>query len=225
MTDLDVAYFEAYRRIRDFALANPSFFPNGSRADVNFKVMIEGIPKVEASGALQKSNIGKAATVTKESIAASIWLRLRKLNRTARGLAVDRPEIGELFRMPHGDNYQVLLAAAMAFHTNSEPYEAELIECGMRPNFRTDLLSDINDFQAAIGDQNEAKGTKVGATGNIKAEMKLMHDAWKRLLGIVPNILEDNPAKLAEWTSACHVKRPPKKNHGNNEGGNTAPNS
>jgi hypothetical protein len=210
MTDLDVAYFDAYRRTRDFGLANASFFPKNSRADVNFKIIADGIPVIEASGALQASNIGTATTVSKESIIASIWLRLRKINRTARGLAVDQPEIGELFRMPHGDNHQVLAAKAMAFYTNSEQYEELMKDCGMSDTFRADLLSDIEALQAAISDQNEVKSTKVGATGNIKAQLKLMHDAWKRLLGIVPNIFEDDPAKLAEWASASHVKRPPK---------------
>lgn len=208
MTDREREYYNTYVRVRDFGAENAADFPNGSPGDVNFKIIAAELPKVEASGALQASNIDKAATVSKESAAVEILEDMREINRTARALEVDHPEIGALFRMPRGDNYQTLLTAATAFYNHSEQYEQQLTGYGLPANFRSDLLSDITVLQDATTEQNEAKETKTGATGAIITSMKIMNEALRRLRGIVPNVYRNNPAKLAAWASASHVKRP-----------------
>jgi hypothetical protein len=210
MTDREREYYNTYARVRDFGAENAADFPNGSAGDTNFKILAAELPKVEASGALQQSNIGKAATVSKESAAVEILEDMREINRTARALEVDHPEIGALFRMPRGDNYQTLLNAATAFYDNSEQYAADLIAYGLPANFRTDLLSDITVLQDAATEQNTAKDTKTGATGAVAASMKIMNQALRRLRGIVPNVYRNNPSKLSAWASASHVERPPK---------------
>ncbi|CAN5467495.1 hypothetical protein BH10ACI1_BH10ACI1_11020 [soil metagenome] len=211
MTDETREFFNTFVRVRDFGVTNTTDFPRDSKGDLNFKIFIAKIPIVEASGALQESNIGKETTLSKEIAAALLRQYLRKINRTARSAGVDHPELAELFRMPHGNNYQKLSAAAMAFHTNSSEHNDELIDFGMPADFRTVLLNRINALQSATTEQNLAKDSKVGATANIEAEINEMYKALLRLRGIVPNVYEDNPAKLAEWASASHIKRAPEK--------------
>lgn len=211
MDDITREYFNTFGSTRDFGAANAADFPKNSAGDVNFKILIAKIPVVEASGALQESNISLQATASKAMAAASLLDYLRKINRTARAAGVDHPEIAELFRMPHGNNQQKLLAAAMAFHTDGAAHESVLIEYGRPADFLAVLQTKINDFEAATTGQNLAKDSQVGATANIDAEMEAMHNALRRLRGIVPNVYENNPAKLAEWKSASHVKEPPKK--------------
>lgn len=183
----------------------------GSAGDVNFKILPPEIVKVENSGALQESNIGKQATSMKETAAADILTDMREINRTARALGVDDPSIGKLFQMPHGNNYQKLLAAAMAFHKNSEGFETQLIDYGLSANFRAELQTSIDAFEAAIGEQNQAKDVRTGATGEIGSCMEIMNGALRRLRGIVPNVYRSNAAKLASWASASHVERAPQK--------------
>ena len=209
MTDREREYFNTYVRVRDFGVENAADFPLGSAGDVNFKKFSPEIVKVEDSGALQESNIGKQTTVMKETAAAEILTDMREINRTARALGVDNPSIGTLFQMPHGNNYQKLLAAAMAFHKNSGEFETELISYGLPATFRADLQINIDAFTAAVGDQNEAKDLKTGATGEIGSCMKIMNEALNRLRGIVPNVYRNTPSKLASWASASHVERPP----------------
>jgi hypothetical protein len=181
------------------------------------QILATEIPKVEASGALQESNIGKAATVSKESAAVEVRADMRDIADTARSLAVDEPEIGALFLMPRGKSYQTLIAAATAFYDNSEQYEQDFIDYGLPANFRNDLLSGITALQDSTSEQNTAKDTKTGATGAVAASMKTMNEALRRLRGIVPNVYRNNPAKLAAWASASHVARPPKSENGNQQ--------
>jgi len=130
---------------------------------------------------------------------------MRKINRTARATGVDFPEIAELFRMPHGSSYQKILAAGTAFYENSQTHEAILVDYKLPTNFRAVLQTLVNDLKAATDVKNEAKGSQIGATANIAAEMKEMSDALRRLRGIVPNVYEDNPTKFGEWTSVSHI--------------------
>lgn len=214
MTDAEREEFNACVRMRDFGAENAADFPAASVGAVNFKVFEDNVPLVEASGEMQTSNAGKAATVSKHSAVSEVLHDLREINRTARSIAVDKPEVGELFRMPHGDNLQKLLAAAMDFHTHSADYETDFIDYHLPADFRARLQSDIDDLQTATVAHNNAKSSKTGATGAVKSHLELMRDARLRLLGIVPNVYRGNPAKLAAWASASHVARPAKKSGG-----------
>lgn len=208
MTDSEREFFNAYVRARDFGAENAADFPAASAGGKSFKVLRDGVPNVEASGEMQESNVGKAASVSKQAAVAAVWLELRDINRTARAIAIDKPAVGALFRMPHGNNLQKLAAAAMDFYTNAAEYETDFTDYGLPADFRDDLQASINDLQTATTAHNEAKGSKTGATGAVKAELDVMHDAFKRLLGIVPNVYRNNPLKLAAWASASHVARP-----------------
>ncbi len=54
-------------------------------------------------------------------------------------------------------------------------------------------------------------GEKVAATDSIGSAVQIGLEALQRLRAIVTNKYRDNPAKLAAWTSACHVERAAKK--------------
>lgn len=212
MDDETREFYNTFVSVLAFFLASKADFPPASAGGRNFKVFADKIPVVEASGALRESNIDKQATASKVIAAALLLAYLRKINRTARGAGVDYPEIAVLFRLPHGNNYQKLLAAAMAFHTNGTTHKDLLInEFDMPEDFLTVLQSRIDTLQAATGEQAGTKTAKAGATANIEAEMEEMHKALRRLRAIVPNVYEDNPAKLAEWAAASHVRTPAKK--------------
>ena len=217
MRDRDMEFVDTFRRVRDFGIENAADFPAASVGGQSFAVFVQEIPKVEASHAMQVSNVGREATVSKESAAAEIVEDMREINRTARSVGVDQPQIAALFRMHHDSGYQTLLAAATAFHTNSAPpNEALLISYGLLAAFRADLQSDIEDLQTAIAGQNDVKTQKASATGAAAASMKPMNEALRRLRGIVPNVYRNNPAKLAAWAAAAHVARPPKTKKGKN---------
>jgi hypothetical protein len=211
MDDETREFYNTFVSVLAFYTANAADFPTTSPGGRNFQIFADRIPIVEASGAVRESNIDKQATASKITAYSLLRQYLRKINKTARGAAVDHPEIAVLFRMPHDNSYQKILAAAMAFHTNGTTYKDILInDFGMPDDFLTVLQSRIDALQAATAEQDTTKTAKVGATANIDAEMEEMHKALRRLRAIVPNVYEDNPAKLAEWASASHVRSAPK---------------
>lgn len=211
MTNSERDLFDTFVRASGFGTRNAADFPANSAGGRNFKILADNIPVVEASGALQTSNIGKTATASKETAAALLLDFMRKINRTSRAAGVDHSEIAELFRMPHGNGNQKLIAAATAFHENSRVHSAILIEYGLPDNFRAVLEMLINALKTATETKNEAKDSQIGATANIAAKMQEMFDALRRLRGIVPNVYEDDPAKLGEWESIAHVRSPARK--------------
>jgi predicted KAP-like P-loop ATPase len=205
--------FNTFFRVRDFGATNAADFSAGSKGDVNFKLFIDKVPLIEASSAVKESNDGTTKTKMKESAVEFLLDYMRKINRTARGAGVDHPEVGELFRMPQGSSFQKILAAANAFLANATVVENKeiLIEFGMPSGFLAVLEDRIEDLEELMSEHNEIKDSKIGATANIESVTQELTDALRRLRGIVPNIYEDNPAKIAEWTSASHIKQPPKK--------------
>lgn len=218
MTDAERNYYNAFVRMRDFGVTNNDVIKNSAVALANFALVSSGVDAIEASGAVQSSGAISEGVVSKDFALADLRASMRAMNRTARAMAVDNPSVAELFRMPHGNNEQQTLAAARAFHTNATPIAQQFIDYGLPADFLADLEADIEAYEAAITDKNEALDAGVGATANIGATVKQTLQAVRRLRGIVPNLFAGNAAKLAEWKSASHVEKLPKaaNNTGNN---------
>ena len=211
MNDLERNYYNAFVSVRDFGAENTADFPVGSAGANNFAVVGAAVVEIQQSGATQTSGASGQATMQKEVAIAELREDLRAINRTARALAVDDSAIGELFRLPYGSNQQNLLAAARAFLTNATPLKNQFVEYGLPADFPGDLQTDITNFEQAVSGKSAASSEKVSATASIGNAVQDGLEALRRLRAIVPNKYRDNPAKLAAWTSACHVERAAKK--------------
>lgn len=211
MNDLERNYYNAFVRVRDFGAENAADFPVNSAGGNGFAAVGAAVDEMEQSGATQASGAGGQMTAQKGVVIAEVREDLRAINRTARALAVDDHSIGELFRMPYGNNEQTLLAAARAFLTNATPVKAQFIEYGLPDDFLEDLQADITAFEQAVSGKSAATGEKISATATIGNAVDKGLNALRRLRAIVPNRYRDNPAKLAAWTSTSHVERTAKK--------------
>ncbi len=207
MNDKERNYYNAFVAVRDFGTENVADFKAGSAGAANFALVGAAADAMEQSGATQTSGASGEATVRKGIALAELREDLRAINRTARALAVDDSTVGELFRMPVGNNEQNLLAAARAFLTGATPLKDQFIEFGLPVDFIEDLQADINAFEQAVSGKGAATGEKVSATASIGDAVKNGLEGLRRLRAIVPNKYRDNPAKLAAWTSASHVVR------------------
>jgi hypothetical protein len=205
--------FDMLVRVRDFGLANAADFPAGSIGAANFAEINSVITELEESGEAQNSGMsaGKQGTKLKSIARAEIREQMRTINRTAHSMAIDIPGIEDKFRMPRGDNDQILLAAARAFASDGVPFKNQFVEYGLPAAFIDDLNEDITAFGVAVGDRNAAIDEHVGATAAIDAQIERGIIAVRRLRAIVPNRFRDNPAKLAAWTSASHVENAPQR--------------
>ena len=211
MDDESRNYYNTFVRVRDFGDENVADFKAGTEGANNFGITAAQVKILEQSGAKQISGVSVQTTRHKSITIAEIRADIRTINKTARSLAVDNPAIADLFRMPAGNNEQTLLAAARAFLTNATPLEAQFIAFDMPVDFLTDLQNDIAEFEQSLTEQSSAIDGRVSATAAIGNAVKTGLDALRRLRAIVTNKYRDNPAKLAAWTSASHVTRPPKK--------------
>lgn len=217
MNDLERSYYNAFVSVRDFGNQNAADFPAVSLGGQNFASIGEAVDEMEQSGAAQASGAGRQITMQKGLALAELREDLRAVNRTARALAVDDSGVGELFRMPVGNNEQNLLAAARAFLTNATPLKTQFIEFGLPADFLEDLQADIAAYEQAASEKSTTKSAKVSATASMGGSVEKGLNALRRLRAIVPNKYRDNPAKLAAWTSASHVERAAKKKIASNE--------
>ena len=210
MNDVERNYYNSFVRIRDFGVENNDVIKTFAVALSNFALVAAGVDEIEASGELQSLGAIGQGVVRKDFALADLRSLMRRINRTARSLAVDNPPIAELFRTPQGNNEQQRLAAARAFLTNAGPIQQQFIDYGMPADFIAGLEAAIETYEQAITQKNVAIDHGVGATASIGATLKATLKAVRRLRGIVPNIFADDPARLAAWESARHVERPAK---------------
>ncbi len=211
MNDLERNYYNAFVGVRNFGADNAADFKDGTAGARNFAAVGAAALEMEQSGAVQASGASGQTTAQKGLAIAQLREDLRAINRTARALAVDDSAVGELFRMPNGNNEQNLLAVARSFLTGATPLKDRFVEYGLPEDFIEDLQADITDFEQSVTEKSSVSGVKVSATASIGGAVKTGLEGLRRLRAIVPNKYRDNPAKLAAWTSASHIERAAKK--------------
>ena len=118
--------------------------------------------------------------------------------------------LGEQFPLPpRGD--AKLLQFARAAAADAVPLQARFIAHEMPADFIEDLQAGIAAFETEIAEQGNAVGDHVQAGEGLDeafAEgLEVVHD----LDGIMRAKYASNRAVLAEWTSASHTERAPKR--------------
>src|SRR5260221_621364 len=104
-------------------------------------------------------------------------------------------------------NQQVTSLTATFKNTAAAAFSAPLISLGLHADFLTQLGTDITAFEAAITAKGAGVGAQAGATGGLEDAAHKAAIALHVLNTIVKNTYKNNPAKLAEWTTASHVEK------------------
>ena len=122
----------------------------------------------------------------------------------------DQPGLNEKFRLPRGNNDQQLITAARAFAMDAVPLKELFIAHELAGNFlRT--WRDIAAMEEAIGDQSGGIGNRVAASAAIDDAIERGTVITRKLGAIMKNKYGNNRATIAEWTSASHTERPPRR--------------
>lgn len=121
------------------------------------------------------------------------------------------PGIEEQFAMPKNRTDADILAAARAFEANGNPIKADFAAYGLSGTWFDDMKTAANEFEATFGPAASAQADRAEATAEIQDwVVDGMRD--RRVLdGIVKNVFANDPGKMAAWTQASHIERPPKK--------------
>jgi hypothetical protein len=195
-------------RVREFIQQRIADFAETGVVRQLFTQLKVIISEVEQLAADQASGIGLARLGTQTRGDARVALRdaIDAIYRVARTMGVESQ-----FQRPTANNDEALLHAARSFATNALPLKAQFIAHEMPEDFLDDLNADINDLEAAIVAQGNAVGDHVSASAAIDDAIDRGVETVRKLDPIMKNKYASNPGILAEWMSASHTERAPKR--------------
>lgn len=134
------------------------------------------------------------------------------------------PGFAEKFRLPAGNNDEVLIDTAMAFAEHATADSARFISFGMPADFVEDLQNDIAALRAAMSAQSTSVADRKASGALIEDKLDEIMLVRRELDAFVRNTFRDDARVLSEWTSAKHIQRAPKKKDGGStpsDGGET----
>lgn len=214
MNDNQNRRLEAFKRINLFGNLHPEDFPAGKRVTAQLAIIRAAEASATGSSTSQSSHGGAAqsGTATKADYYDELHDDLKAISRTARSMAEDLPGGLEMrFRMPRPATYNTVLIAARAFLADATPLEAEFIANEMPADFLADLEADIAAFENAAEDQGDGQIQQVGATRSIGEAVTAGMKALRTLDPLMRNKYRNDATRLAEWLTASHVARVPRK--------------
>ncbi len=213
MTGKQTRRVATFGRIDGFAKLYPADFPAGKKAAELLAIIRQAATDAIGHGTTQATSDGgsRAGSQTKAELYDDLYEDLQAINRTAKSMAHEIPGLDEKFRMPRSAGYGAVLTAARAFQTDATPLKAQFLEYELPEDFLTDLAADIAAFEQAEDDQGDGLTGRVGATRNIEEAIRAGTAAVRRLDPILKNKYRSNAGKLAEWLTASHTERAPRK--------------
>ena len=213
MDDRENRKLAAFARAESFGAAHMSDFAPTSLAKQLFTELTGIVATLGGHASFEASGVGLARQGTTTRGAARDQLRfdLEAMARTARAMANDIVGIEEKFRLPRGNSDQRLIATARAFAADAAPFEAQFIAHELSTDFLQDLLDDIAALETAIIEQASGRGDHVAARAEIDENIEKGSLVMRRLDAIVKNKYTNNPGVLAEWLSASHTERDPRR--------------
>lgn len=211
MTDREQNIFNMFVSTVAFNAKNSGDYSNLPDAAANFTIVETIISALENYSATQLSGASGRAVEQKSVLDAAIRRKMKRYSRTARALNIDDPGFQRLFRIPDNNNQQLLVAAAREFVVQARLYVSEFASLGIPATLANELEADIDAMETAMSAKATGHMETVGATAGIDEQIEDGMTAEKILDSIMNNVYFDTPVKLAEWTSARHVKKAPQK--------------
>jgi hypothetical protein len=213
MNDTENRRHQMFVRVKDFGGAHTADFAANSLGRQLFTSLSAIITEVEGHSASEVSGSGlsRQGTTTRKQARADLREDLEAINRTARAMADEVPGLNDKFRVPRNNNDSQLLNAARAFAADAAPLSAQFIAHELPADFLADLNADIDAMEAAISEQSGGAGSRVAAGAAIDDAIDRGVEVVRKLDAIVKNKYASNPATLAEWTSASHTERGPRR--------------
>jgi hypothetical protein len=213
MNDSENRRREMFARVQDFFAAHVNDFAANSLGKELSTTLATIVTELNGHASAEASGVGSARQGTSTRAQARGALRddLEAINRTARAMAGEVSGIDDKFRIPAPGNDQRLLTAARAFATDAAPLSAQFIAHELPADFLADLNADIAALEAAISDQSSGVGDHVAASAAIDSAIDRGVEVVRKLDAIVRNKYANNPSVLAEWTSASHTERGPRR--------------
>jgi hypothetical protein len=171
----------------------------------------------ELNSHVSSEEVGKGAklsgTTTRGAGREALHEDIEAIVRTARVIGEDQPGFDDKFRMPRGGNDQQMLdlARGIAAILADPAVKAEFISHAMPADFVEDLNADIAALQESISDQSEGRAGIKSAGVSIDETIARGMKIARKMDVVVKNFYRNNAAVLAEWETARHVERAPRR--------------
>lgn len=167
------------------------------------------IADLHAAGVTSDTMKAKSKSQTKSKVARARQIKsdLRRVARTAKIIKKKKPEFVNAFEMSSGNlSYQEMIDKAQAFAVEGAKNQADFDRYGLNEAFFSDLLQDVAELGEASEGQADAKRGEVGATADAETILENALDVRAELKVAIENHYRNNPAKLAEWHTASHIR-------------------
>ena len=167
---------------------------------------------METHGTAQVAGAGvvHSGAVQRRGIAKVLRRKLRQITDTAKGLdEALYPGAAAQFRMPRSNTYQSLLAIGRAFLSDIGVVKAGFVDGGLPADFDEQLAEVVAAFATATGVRDAGLGERIGGTAGMDAKATAVRGIISKLRPLMNNLLIGNPALLAAWKSASHIRRSP----------------
>jgi len=211
MTDEQRNVLDALIRISQFGIDNSGSF--SGVASTEFGVTTGIVNNVQVSGSGQASAMGD--TGEQYSLKGIHREALRKYlsdtSRTAKSMRYAFPGIEEQFAMPKDRSDAGILNGGRAFVTNGLPIKSDFAGYGLPGAWFNDMGAAADLFEQSFNETASATANRAEATADIEDWVVQGMRSRRILDGIVRNVFVNDPGKLAAWTQASHIERPPKK--------------
>jgi hypothetical protein len=145
----------------------------------------------------------------KEDALDTIKSIIRQMNLAANAVSENGLGIGDKYRRPRNRSEQNILATGRSFHADSAEHEALFIEHGMDGSFRTDLQAAIDAVESNNDLARLAFGSRAEATGALIDEFERASVIARKLKAFMQIKYRDDAGKLAAFTVASRLERPP----------------
>jgi len=210
MSDRKREILYALERIDYYDQANPQL-----KTELPFTVELflanqNNISRLKAAGitSISAGGAGMSETRSKVARAAEIEADLRRVVTTANRLEKKVPGFQNTFKLPRGGlSYQQLIEHAESFIADAAAFQAEFALRGLTAQFFTELAAAVAEFKETAQQQADAKRTSVGTTADVEDILEDALDVRADLNTAIKNHYRNNPQKLAEWLTACHIER------------------
>jgi hypothetical protein len=213
MTANENRTYQKFVRVREFGKGRALDFAANSLGAQTLTALTGVITEIQTLSAAEQSARGSAlqGTDLRSHGREALFDDLRAIRRTARVMEDEMPGISGKFRVPEDNNDNELLNAARAFLADATPLKAQFIAHELPEDFLEDLQADIAAFEKAMSDQSTGVGSHVAASAALDDAFRRGLELVRKFDAIVRNKYANNPAVLAEWTSASHTERAPRR--------------
>lgn len=191
-------------------IANP-ITPPIARATAAQAQLTASISALRAAAASQLTGGDESAASVdgRNFFARELRKAMKEMGKVARSLKSEFPGIYEKFRMPRSRSNAILIASVNSMISAIADYQAAFTDSGITPAYLTAVTNLVTDFQAATDNKHDGGNTQVHSTAALNQIARDGLRAATTLDACMRVHFRDNPAVLAEWVHARHIKRAP----------------